>query len=199
MERKFLLTDDEIERLTADAQFFGVVVNVDTYFDTPTFDLTIKDIWLRQRGERFEIKMPMHTKLDRIANQYDEIEDEMKIREILNLSTAGKMADALASSGYVPFGSLKTTRKKYRKGDFTIDLDLADFGDWTYQIGEVELMVSDRSEIEWALQKMSDFIQKHRLEEAPVRGKIIEFLKQKRPAHYRTLVEAGVVKSGECQ
>jgi len=194
VEKKFILNKQDKERLTKRAEFLNERVFADIYYDTNNFSLTSKDKWLRSREARFELKLPLHKGAERSADQYDELEDEQKIREALNLPLNGSFADDLTKAGYVPFCICKTTRRKYKKGLFIIDLDIVDFQDFTYNIGEIELMVNDKSEIEGAIEKIMNFAKEQNLTIAPVRGKVIEYLKRAKPNHYHALVQEKVVK-----
>ncbi|TSC61717.1 MAG: thiamine-triphosphatase [Parcubacteria group bacterium Gr01-1014_48] len=194
VEKKFILNEHNKEQLTKNARFLNERVFADTYYDTENFSLTLNDKWLRSRDGRFELKLPLHNGVDRLADQYDELEDEQKIRETLDLPSSGNFADDLAKAGYVSFCTCKTTRRKYKKELFIIDLDLVDFQDFTYNIGEIELMVNDISEMESAIAKIMTFAKEQNLTIASVRGKIIEYLKRVKLNHYQALVRAGVVK-----
>lgn len=194
VEKKFILNKQDKERLTKDAQFLNERVFTDIYYDTEIFSLTSKDKWLRSREGRFELKLPLHDGAERLADQYDELEDEQKIKKSLNLPSDGNLADDLAKAGYSPFCTCKTTRRKYKKEPFIIDLDIVDFQDFIYNIGEIELMVKDKSEIEGAIEKIMTFAKEQKLTIAPVRGKVIEYLKRAKLDHYQALVRAKVVK-----
>ena len=85
-------------------------------------------------------------------------------------------------------------RKKYKRGPFIIDLDIVDFQDFIYNIGEIELLINDKSDIENAIEKIMLFAKEKNLTIAPVRGKVVEYLKRIKPDHYQALVYAGVVK-----
>ncbi|MEK7539594.1 MAG: CYTH domain-containing protein [Patescibacteria group bacterium] len=194
VEKKFILNEQDKERLTKGAQFLNERVFTDVYYDTEIFSLTSNDKWLRCREGRFELKLPLNEEADRLADQYDELEDEQKIREALNLPANDNFADVLVKTGYSPFCTSKTARRKYKKEPFIIDLDIVDFQDFTYNIGEIELMVSEKSKIESAIEKIMDFAKSKNLTIAPVRGKVIEYLKRTKPNHYQALVRAKVVK-----
>jgi len=194
VEKKFILNEQDKERLTKNAEFLNERVFTDIYYDTEIFSLTSYDKWLRYREGRFELKLPLHEGADRLADQYDELEDEQKIREALNLPPNGNLSDDLAKTGYSPFCTCKTTRRKYKKEPFIIDLDTVDFQDFTYNIGEIELMVKEKSEIESAIEKIMDFAKSQNLTIVPVRGKVIEYLKRAKPNHYQALIDAKVVK-----
>ena len=85
---------------------------------------------------------------------------------------------------------MTTTRRKYKDGQFVIDLDEIDFG---YNIGEIELLVNDKSAMEEAVAQILDFANKKGLVIAPVRGKVIEYIKRNNINHYRALEEAGIL------
>ena len=91
--------------------------------------------------------------------------------------------------------SCVTTRTKYRKDGFNIDLDDVNFdSDFDYQLAEIELLISDdENELE-ATQKILEFAKKHGLTDEPIRGKVIEYLMQKRPKHYQDLVNSGTIQ-----
>jgi adenylate cyclase class IV len=194
VEKKFILNEQDKERLTKNAQFLNERVFTDIYYDTEIFSLTANDKWLRSREGRFELKLPLHEGADRLADQYDELEDEQKIIEALNLPSNRNLTDDLVKAGYSSFCTCKTTRRKYKKEPFIIDLDIVDFQDFTYNIGEIELMVNEKLEIESAIERIMDFAKAQNLTIAPVRGKVIEYLKRTKPNHYQALVKAGVVK-----
>ena len=56
------------------------------------------------------------------------------------------------------------------------------------------MMVNEKSEIEGTIEKIMTFAKEQNLTIAPVRGKVIEYLKRTKPNHYQALVQVGVVK-----
>lgn len=193
VEKKFTLSEDDKARVVQDAEFLGEKSFTDTYYDTSDFALTTSDKWLRLRGDRFELKLPMNEGKgagDRRLDQYEELDTDEAILQALNLALDDSLKQTLEVNGYEPFSTFTTTRKKYKKGDFVIDLDEMDFG---YSIGEIELMVEDQSEMQKALERILAFAQEHGLSVAPVRGKVVEYIKRNNPAHYKALEEAGVL------
>lgn len=194
VEKKFILTEQDKDRLTQNTEFLNERVFTDIYYDTDNFFLTAQDRWLRARENRFELKIPLHQGTERLADQYDELEDEEKIRQALNLPRDGNLVVDLEKNGYLPFCICKTTRRKYKNGAFILDLDTVDSKDFTYNIGEIELMVNDKSEIDGAIEKIMNFAKEKNLTITPVRGKVVEYLKRMKPNHYQALVQAGVVK-----
>jgi len=194
VEKKFILSGQDKKQLTKNAEFLSEKIFTDIYYDTEKFSLTSQDKWLRSREGVFELKLPLNNGVERLADQYEELEDEHRIRQTLDLPMNKNLADDLIQAGYFPFCTCKTTRRKYKKEPFIIDLDIVDFQDFTYNIGEIELMVSGKFEIESATKKIMDFAKAQNLTVAPVRGKIIEYLKRVKPNHYQTLVKKNVVK-----
>jgi predicted adenylyl cyclase CyaB len=193
VEKKFSLSADEINKLTAGSQFLGEKTFTDEYYDTEDFLLTAQDKWLRLRDGKWELKLTMNkgqAANKRKMDQYEELETEEGIKEALNIKSKKPLSLALAELGYKPFCKITTTRKKYKKGEFTIDLDQVDFG---YNIGEIELMVEDHGQMQEALDKITEFAGKNNLSLLPVRGKVVEYLKRNKPEHYQKLKDAGVV------
>lgn len=191
VEKKFILSGADIERLTRGAEFLGEKEMKDAYYDTKDFSLTRGDKWLRFRGARWELKLPLRTDSG-WHDQYRELETEEEIAKELELNTQSQLGEELKQAGYEQFAKITTVRRKYKKDNFIIDLDEVDFG---YKIGEIELMVNDQSEMPKAIEKIASFAKKMGLTMAPVRGKLVEYLRRYKPEHYQALIDAGVVKA----
>lgn len=193
VEKKFILTDEQQEKLTEGADFLGEKLFTDTYFDDSIYSLTTKDLWLRERSERFELKVTMNVSIEeRVSDQYRELETESEIAQQLNLSADIPLVHALKDKGYVPFITVTTTRKKYKKDGFSIDLDTMDFG---YNIVEIEYMTDDESKIIEATDKIIECAKSYGItSNGFVRGKVAEYLRRNNPAHFQALIDAKVVK-----
>jgi len=194
VEKKFILSESDMGRLTEGADFLQEKVFTDTYYDTTDFILTSKDKWLRSRAGRFELKLPLYQGAERMIYAYDELENEEDIKKVLGFEMGKSFSDSLADNMYFPFCICKTTRRKYKSGDFNIDLDAVEFKEFAYSLGEIELMVNDKSEVKEATEKIMALAEEKRLKIAPVRGKVIEYLKRIRPEHYQVMLKLGVVK-----
>ena len=196
VERKFHLTADEKERLLNGAQFIGEKQFVDVYYDTADYRLTTQNWWLRSRAGQWELKLSRAQHADRSVTNYQELTTESDIRSALHLSPNGTLENTIRQHGYVPFCLCTTTRRKYQKGEFGIDLDEVTYADalFTYTIAEIERVVPQQSEMEQAVQDILSFAHGHRLTMTPVRGKVLEYLKRIWPDHYQALVGAGTVK-----
>lgn len=196
VEKKFLLNKEQEKKLIEGAEFIGEKIFTDIYYDTADFTLTANDKWLRLRAGRWELKLPFNKiAAERVGDLYDEIENEDKIREIFGVPENIEIEEGLRKNGYSTCCTCKTTRRKYKKQGFGIDIDFVDYNDdFIYELAEIELMVQDKSEMSEALNKIISFATKNGLEICYVRGKVIEYFRRKRPEHFMALVKSGVVK-----
>ncbi len=185
VEKKFRVSEEKIAALIKGAEFIGVKKFTDICYDDAVFSLTTSDRWLRSRDGVFELKIRFDAKDGSGMDRYYELEGE-DLRRELKLA-GGDLSKAIAAAGYFPFAEYTTTRKKYRKESFTIDLDVMDFG---YNIGEIELMVPEE-EAAGATTRILRFMEKYGLETKGVRGKLIEYICRYRPEHRAALKKAG--------
>lgn len=192
VEKKFLLKEGDFERLTSGAEFLSAKTFADTYYDTANYSLTTKGIWLRKRDSEFQIKARLRKNTIPEVSRYNEIEDEKEIRRFLDLTQKGTLENNLRVQGYFPFCSFKTTRKKYQKENFILDFDHVDFGNFRYDIVEIELMVVNESNIDESAQKILDFAKRNNLEIKEMKGKCKEYLSRYSPDHYQALIKAGI-------
>ncbi len=190
VEKKFVVQQDELARLTTGAHFLGKEKHTDIYYDTADHALTRQDIWLRSRSGKFELKFPVSPvgAPHRIIS-YDEIENDVAIGAKLGISNKGPLENSLVSIGYLPFATITTIRLIYEKDGFRIDVDNADFG---YVVLEIELMVNSKNEVEVAYRRILDFAAAHKIlvPEKLTRGKIIEYLRRNNPEHFHVLEKA---------
>jgi len=192
VERKFKPTLENKQQLIKGAEFIGEKVMKDVYYDTKNWSLSTKDFWLRLRNNKWELKMPLHGLgiNKRKMDQYNELENENEIRNILKIPLNKTLLEDLETNNYYCIASITTIRRKFKKDDFTIDLDSMDFG---YEVGEVELMVQNESEMNMAMKRILNFIHEYGLEIVPVRGKVLEYINRNNPKHYHALEKSGVI------
>lgn len=193
VEKKFILTEKEEKSLTAGAEFLGEKTFIDIYYDDENYSLTGKDIWLRKRSGRFELKIPLNLNIkERISDQYREIENDEDILKYFNTNINGSLETFLIDNKYFAFCEIKTTRRKYKKDGFNIDLDLMDFG---YKLAEIEYMISNESEMEQATKSILEFAKSYNINtKAIVKGKVVEYLRLNNPKHFQKLIDLEVVK-----
>jgi thiamine-triphosphatase len=186
VEKKFVITPEQESYLLDGAEFLGEKIFTDSYFDYPDYRMTSSDLWLRKRDDRFELKVPLNdnTKV-RVSDQYHELETDEEIASYLKIDlSGGKLEDKIGEIGMAPFCTITTTRKKYKKGEFGIDVDEMDFG---YHICEIELMVSGEEEISSAEKRIVDFALSLGLPVVRVRGKVLEYLRLNNIAHMEAI------------
>jgi len=195
VEKKFSLTKEQEKNLTKDTKFFLKKEMIDVYYDNERYYLTKNDLWLRQRNNDFELKVSKNKNINRKADQYDEITEEDKIRDYLKIKKENDFSQDLKKSGYSIFAVLKTVRTKYKKDSFIIDIDEITSDQYSYSLAEIELMVEENSDIDDAIKKIIDFAKSKGLQIGIyTRGKVVEYIKQKRPEHFNALLEANIVK-----
>ncbi len=198
VEKNFNLTPEEKMRLLSGAKTFGKIFFTDVYYDSPIFDLTKRDIWLRKRGEKFEVKIPAEPSVkvrSRKTKHYLEIETEDEIFRTFSLPDGINLIESIRLAGYTPFCICTTTRRSFGKQDFNIVIDHVTYSDadWSYETSEIELLVSTSEDISEAEDKIMEFAEQHGLKEGDAPSKIIEYLRRNRPEHYRILVESGTI------
>lgn len=195
VEKKFTLTKEQEENLIRGAEFLGEKKFTDIYYDDANFSLTKKDLWLRQRDGKFELKIPMNASIEeRISDQYRELENDEDILKYFNAGSNTSLEKFLDEKEYKSFCKITTTRKKYKKEEFIIDLDVMDFG---YALAEIEYIVEDESRLNEATNAIIQFAKKHNITSNDaifVRGKVAEYLKRNNQKHLQALLDAKVIK-----
>ncbi|XP_070574200.1 thiamine-triphosphatase-like isoform X2 [Ptychodera flava] len=173
VERKFTITEDSERKLQeVGASCLQQKSFEDSYYDTDTYELTLKDHWLRQREGQWELKSPpeqrdTESKTAQYAESIATDEILQKLTAILKTnSTASdhygenpdQLADFVKKHNLKAFAVFKTNRRSYRlDGGFQVDLDETDFG---YRVGEIELVVGHDGDVAAALQKIDRLAEK---------------------------------------
>ena len=177
VEKKFTPTEEQLAKLLEGAEFVGEKTVHDVYYDYPDFRMFKKDIRLRNRNGNFELKIGD----DEIAGIAEEIEDEGEIQKYFATELPLK---AFIKENLVELINYKQNRKKYKKGDFTIDIDDLDFG---YSCVEIELLVNTESEIETARTRIFDLAKENNFEIMDIPSKRKEYLRKKNPEAYKEI------------
>lgn len=191
VEKKFNLTDEEIKRLIESAEFKGELVIHDTYFDTKDYALTLKDMWLRNRDGKYEMKVPSRKRQDFLFADFQELTTDEDIKNAIGLIEDGDLKTLLDKGDFEPFASFTSTRRKYKQGEFTFDIDSIDYG---YNVAEIELMVETDEEAVKAKEKIMTLATSLHLEMKVVRGKLTEYMYRFKPEHHKALLDAGILK-----
>ena len=192
IEKKFIPEEGDIERITEGAEFISETVNDDTYYDKD-FSLTKRDIYVRRRNGAFEMKVGIRRRgLEGIISTYEEVDNENTIREKLGITKKGNLEEDLETSDYSPFGAWKTTRRKYKRGEFTIDIDSVDYGRGAeiYEVIEIELLVKSLDDMDKATNKILNFAKESGLTKSAKIGKVSVSLRQDYPEEYKEIQKA---------
>lgn len=212
IERKFVLSPQLAERLMTaleskgssfEKRSFQKTRFTDIYYElTDTWTLTLRDWWLRRRETQWQLKVPWG---DRSCaselDTYRELETLTELEAVLGWSP-----DAALHHGHIePFAQIVTERDTflvtYQGQTLRIDLDRADFG---YAIGEIEALVQENGNeheptkaslptaeaVSLAENAIFSFAREMGIA-APrktVHGKLAEYIRRFRPAHYAALV-----------
>ncbi len=194
VEQKFSITAAQREALVRGAEFLGTEEFEDIYYDTAEYSLTSRDIWFRRRAGAWEMKVPVGDNTTRTTDFYNELIDPAAIAAALHVAPHPDLESALTRAGYAPFARILTARSKYRKEEFTIDIDEVRYADGaTYALVEIE-RIAEESRVEETRQEILAFASRLGLPLVPPRGKVIEYLWRARPAHYAALLAVGVIR-----
>ncbi|XP_062297619.1 thiamine-triphosphatase isoform X1 [Scomber scombrus] len=219
VERKFLCNADTLKTLEEiGAVCVGQRQFQDQYFDTPVFDLTLNDMWLRKRKGCWELKCPTtavngteetsgeQSKAAALCSRYKEITNlpdiQLRVKEVIKEDVDSETTEKISSQedeswlgimNLVCFAEFTTVRRSFtlEEEGVQIDLDQADFG---YHVGEIEVLIPEGGDVQSALEKIERTAQKLGLTgHQRVEGKMHIYLKRNRPEHYEKLVSAHVL------
>lgn len=181
VEKKFQPTKEQLEKLLSEAEFLNEKEVHDVYYDFPDFRLRKKEILLRKRGEKFELKVykPEVKGQSRIADEYY-LEDEIKERiGVLN----GSLKSIIETQMDV-LCDFKTLRKKYSRESFVIDIDKTDYG---FEVIEIEKEAVSEDMISKVNQEILEFAGKYGIEVKDLPLKTEAYLMTKRPEVYKEI------------
>lgn len=197
IEKKVKLDPNHIEQIEKTGTFVKEVEFRDTYFDKADFYLTTQNIWLRQREDKFELKVGVKG-TDGSIDRYEEITNEQEIVSYLDLASnfSGNALDTFYNAGIVPFSSLVTQRRSYILDEVSIDIDIANFGDLMYRVAEFELLVSSLDQVKEAEKKIQNILQQLNIDSSiRIPAKLTYYLYHKCRKHYKALIDNQVIES----
>jgi len=181
VEKKFRPTEEQLQALLKDSQFMKEVVNDDIVYDYPDYRLISNSIRFRRRSGKFELK------IGRGLDGYsaEEIENEEDIKKYFNISSS---LEDFIKDNLIEGMHIVTKRKKYKKDDFSIDIDELDFG---YKCVEIELMVSSESEADEAHRRILQLAKEYNFDTSPVPAKKKEYFRKVKPEVFKQLYPNG--------
>lgn len=194
VEKKVRLEPHHVKQIEQKGSLLQQTRILDQYFDTVDYKYTTQNMWLRKRGNLFELKVGIKGTNDSV-DRYEEITDEPRIVKFLGADENTNLSTALAQYGMHPFCTFYTHRTSYQLDNLKIDIDVADFGDLTYRVAEIEMVVSDLKDVEAAEQRIFQFTNEIGIDTSiPVPAKLTYYLYCKKPDHYQALVLNKVIK-----
>lgn len=139
----------------------------DQYFDTPSFELTLRDTWLRKRKGCWELKCPtsgVRSLSAELCTHYQEISSLSDIYQRVKEMIRVGEAEAAPSQGddswlrelnLTCFAEFTTTRRSFSlvEEGVKVDLDQADFG---HHVGEIEVLVPEGGDVRSAREKIKN-------------------------------------------
>jgi adenylate cyclase class IV len=189
VEKKFSLDEAATSRLLDTATLVSTQTFTDIYYDTVGHDLARKDWWLRRRDDRFELKVPLHDPFGKHSVlRYQEYDQPETIAQQLGLVLGSNFDDLLEDNDYQAFATIVTTRKRYGRDGFTIDIDTTNFG---YSVCEIELMVPEGQQ-QLAEERILGLATSCGLPMGLVRGKLSEYVCRNYPQLHAELAQMGI-------
>lgn len=194
IEKKVRLEPHHIQEIAQKARLVKEISIQDSYFDTSDYRYTSQNMWLRQRGSLFELKVGIKNQ-NVSVDRYEEIIEEQSILKHMGIDASIDLPTTLSQNKFSCFCTFVTLRKSYQLGELNIDIDQADFGNLRYQIAEIEMMVSSLDKVQEAEQKILHFIKEMGIDiSIPTPAKLTYYLFCKRPEHYQILVQNKVIQ-----
>jgi adenylate cyclase class IV len=184
VEKKFQPTEEQIASLLKDCEFVGEVINHDILYDYPDYRLISKSIRLRKRNGNFELKTSSDTDESTQAASL-EIEDQEEIKKYFGIISS---VEEFVNKNMIEGINMKTTRQKYKKGNFHIDVDSIDFG---YKCVEIEVMVKESGEIEQAYKDIIELAKSYHFDTKDIPPKKKEYFRVVKPEVFKLLYPQG--------
>ena len=182
----------------------------DVYWDVPhVFPLSTNDMWLRQRDQQWQIKVPTKRatrQKSSVVDVYDELYGVESIQKHLQNTAKVELSDSSlefpTNFELTPFAKITTHRSSFTLPltskntlyDIRVDFDDAS----GYLIGECEIILDSHNESEMnsAHNLLMEFCTLHKLDTSTsIRGKVLEYIYNHSPSHYQALESAGLLQS----
>lgn len=161
VKRKFKINEDSESRIASKGgKVLRTETFIDQYFDDSCYKLTLNDSWFRKRNESYELK----TSCSAVLSGGRVIADEKMIIQSLQKIMSGRsqisftktLTEVASDLGLIEFATFQTTRYIYELGEYTLTLDLTDFG---FQSGDVVITVDNPAKVSEAIQKIDRLAQ----------------------------------------
>ncbi|GBB86470.1 hypothetical protein RclHR1_01290014 [Rhizophagus clarus] len=217
VERKFKFDTSKVillekncgKKLFDKVTFLSEKSFTDVYYDNhlENYPLTTKDIWLRNRDDKWECKTPVG--LTASMDSYHELNDINIIKEFLEKKLDNNQRRSedirynddefkdflLKNYNLVPFCTITTRRRNYLLNDkFTMVLDTTDFG---HSVGEIELIVESQDKIQDAERRIASFMKEYDWffeTEGVVMGKLLAYISRFNKKQWEHMENSNVLK-----
>jgi hypothetical protein len=124
IEKKFAVTDAIVQLCNEKAQNRKSIQLCDTYYDNRDYELTTKDMWLRERNNKWELKAPASLTQSLAKNGIDHYTEYTSLEDILSciqqhtsfkniVSLKELNQKSLCSCSFFPFGRISSDRTRY--------------------------------------------------------------------------------------
>ena len=213
VECKFRMTPTLQQHLTSTKVPCTTKTFTDVYFDTTDHAYTTKDIWIRQRGDKFELKYPAPSGHSGGVRSYLELTSDRDILNYLHLVDHEHLPllAVLRKHNFIAFSSITTTRTTYqmslpvtkRKGlhHFKLDIDSAvlecNGATSTYDVAELELVTT--VPLFSPVKAIHDIMDQLKIDKScldqSLNGKLVEALLRHDRQHYNQLAHHGIVQA----
>ncbi|MDP9249350.1 MAG: CYTH domain-containing protein [bacterium] len=182
IEKKFQPTEEQLEALLTGTEFLGEKFYTDILYDFPDRRLFKKGFRLRNRNGGFELKIVKSDSGSGIAGS-EEVENDPEILEKLGFEREDNLQKVVKDNMDI-LAIWETKRKKYKKGEFNIDVDETSFG---YNVCEIEIMVDNPDQVVESENKILNLAQEFGLSLRKLPPKLQEYFRLMQPEVYKQL------------
>ena len=184
VEKNFQPTEEQLKAMLLNAEFIENKSIRDVYYDFDNLKLLKDSIKLRNRNGSFELKIGKPGGVDQ------EIENKEEIENYFNTDNL----DQFIKDNLIEIINYNIDRKKYKKGDFNIDIDETDFG---YKICEIECLIEKEEDIKITKEKIYNLAREYNWEIKKIPGKRAEYLRLLKPDIYKEIYGEKLIKNKE--
>ncbi len=174
VERKFQPTEEQYKLLLDGAVIVEEIVLNDKLYDFPDYRLLKNDIRLRNRNGSFELKI----------GKSEDVAEEIEDKETIEKYFSTQNLDDFVKNNLIAVTDYTTKRCRYKKGEFTIDIDEMSFG---YKVCEIEILVENIESAKEAEGKIINLVNKLGIEIKNLPSKRSEYFRVMKPEIYQEL------------
>lgn len=191
VEIKYAAIPVALERIRAEGTFIKERRMRNVYWDSPTWELTRKCLWLRERDGAWELKVPIAGMP--LGQAFHELETEAEICAHFSWNASVSVAEHVKNMGWEPFVDIATVREQWEWHGVHVDIDSSSYGNGArYDVVELELMAKNEVEAPKVREQIEGYAKELGLEGGEVYGKVLWYIREFRNEHFRALQSTGV-------